>query len=58
MTDDEHNALVLLAEAWNMFLRLDNHHPSDIPEFQQSLHRLQEKIMARVARRQHPEFFT
>lgn len=57
MTEAERALLVKMAGAWNDFLALGDHHPSDIEEFRVSLHRLQEKVMARVARREHPEFF-
>lgn len=40
-----------LAEAWNMFKALPVEHNDDLAEFRAGIHRLQEKVLAREARR-------
>jgi hypothetical protein len=40
-----------LANIWNTFLLLPVEHPDDNTEFRQGIHRLQEKILARLGRR-------
>lgn len=57
MTEQEKEIIDLLANAWNLFLKLPNHHPMDKQEFASYTHALQEKIMAREAVRNNPEIF-
>lgn len=57
MDDAELAVIAALAAAWNRYLALPEAHPSDRREFEAGIHRLQEKIMARGARRAHPEVF-
>jgi hypothetical protein len=44
-----------LIEAWNSFSELPVMHPSDVTEFQHSLHQLQCLIGIRIVRRLHPD---
>lgn len=55
LTEEEKQVLALLAEAWNKFNSLDKKHPSDNPEFLDSIHRAQQIVSLRVARRVNPE---
>lgn len=55
LTDDEKQVLELLARAWDKFNSLDRKHPSDNSEFLDSIHRAQQIIGLRVARRVNPE---
>jgi len=52
LTDDENKVLAILADAWNAFLALPAQHSDDLVEFRQTLHRLQEKVLARPALRE------
>lgn len=51
-------ALTLTADLWNSLSALGDHHPSDMAEHQRSIHDIQARVMARLARRVHPAFFT
>jgi hypothetical protein len=51
MTDSEKIVLTKLVEAWNAFLALPIEHPDDMTEFRHGIHALQEKVLAREARR-------
>jgi len=46
-----------LATCYNDFAQLDHSHPSDNAEFAEHIHILQRQIMARLARRAHPDIF-
>lgn len=52
MTPNEQRVMDALVSAWNAFLELPSEHADDITEFRHGIHRLQEKILARPARRQ------
>lgn len=52
MTETEKQVVMMLAEVWNKYLELPNEHISDNPEFLAGIHRLQEKVLARPARRE------
>lgn len=52
MTDHEKDVVSYLVRAWNCFATLPEEHPDDIPEFRAMIHRLQEKVLARPARRE------
>lgn len=58
MTDQERATLERLADAWNAFCALPIYHPSDADEFMRAIHAAQHIIMARVAVRAEPAFFT
>lgn len=51
MTPSEHEVIGHLIAAWNSFLKLPVEHDDDTPEFRRGIHQLQEKILARPARR-------
>ncbi len=58
LTEDEKQVLALLAQAWDKFNSLDKKCPSDNPEFLDSIHRAQQVVALRVARRANPEVWT
>lgn len=58
LTLQERQVLDLTAELWNAFAALPDKHPSDAAEMQRDIHDIQNRIMARAARRNEPEFFT
>ena len=51
LTADEQKILGLLAEVWNRFVQLPIVHPMDQQEFCQSVHVLQNAVMARAVHR-------
>jgi hypothetical protein len=57
MTAGEREVLHALVGAWNAFLELPDKHPDDNDEFRHGIHRLQEKVMARAAKREDPGLF-
>lgn len=46
-----------LADAYNVFVQLQEFHPSDQREFEQAIHVCQHIVMSRVAVRSNPELF-
>lgn len=52
MTEAEKHLVELLAEAWNAFVFMPIEHPCDRDEFCRGIHALQEKVLARPARRE------
>lgn len=57
LTDDELRIIDMTADLWNAFLDLGDHHPSDRDEMARDIHDIQQRIMARLARRLHPKKF-
>lgn len=57
LTKEELAILDMTADLWNAFLALANHHPADAGETALDIHRIQNRIMARGARRDHPDVF-
>jgi hypothetical protein len=55
LTLEEDNILHHLKCAYEVFRRLPDKHPSDMPEFVLSVHRLQNLVAFRVARRVDPD---
>jgi hypothetical protein len=53
-TDAEKKTLEALAEAWWRFLELERQHPDEVDEFRSAIHRAQDLIAVRVARRADP----
>ena len=53
----EQEILKDLAAAWNKFVELDRYHPSELSEFAQAMHTLQQLIGMRILNREHPELF-
>lgn len=56
-TEAEIAVLDRLAEAWNLFCRLEPQHGSDLTEFHSAIHAAQNIIGCRVAQRADPETF-
>jgi hypothetical protein len=54
-TDAEKHVLNLLADAWNAYLALPVQHPTEQTEFMYGVHRCQDIVAVRVARRADPE---
>lgn len=54
-TSDELHVMNLLGEALNCYARLPKQHPSELDDFTDAIHRLQDLIAIRVARRADPE---
>jgi hypothetical protein len=55
LTKEETEILKKLGEAWDLFYRLDKKSDCDSKEFVDGIHRLQQLIALRVARRANPE---
>lgn len=51
LTKEERAAIDALILAWDSFVELPTEHPNDATEFRSHIHALQEKILARPARR-------
>ena len=58
LTTEEKRALGYLAQAWNIFVKLDAKSDYDNQEFRDSIHRCQEMIALRVARRVDRDIWT
>jgi hypothetical protein len=58
LTIEEIEIISLLANVYNKFNALQNKHPSDSDEFAHHIHILQRHIMARLAKRCHPDIFS
>ena len=57
LTIQERTLIQALGNCYNTFVGFDNPHPNDADEFAQHIHVLQRQVMARLARREHPETF-
>ena len=57
VTPSEMAVLELTASLWNALCELGDHHPSDMAEHERDVHSIQNRVMARVARRANPDFF-
>ncbi len=55
LTENETLLLGYLGHAWAFFCNLDKKSGDDIREFQEGIHRLQQLVALRVARRANPE---
>ncbi|MDQ0422376.1 hypothetical protein J2045_003424 [Peteryoungia aggregata LMG 23059] len=55
LSPEEKLVLSHLVGAWNAFVALPIQHGDDISEFRHGIHRLQEKVMARPARKMDGE---
>lgn len=49
LTDAENHVLSLLADAWEAFLALSDHHPVDQPDFCRAINAAQTIVFARPA---------
>ena len=57
LTAEEFEIAEHLIEAWNKFVQLPRQHPSDVPEFQSAIHRMQHILGMRIVRRNHERFW-
>ena len=57
LTTEEINVINKLADIWTEYNHLEESHHSDKQEFTDSIHRLQDIVVARLAVREHPELF-
>ncbi len=57
LTKEELTLIDMTVDLWNAFLALPDHHPADADEMALDVHRVQNRIMARSARRDHPDVF-
>lgn len=55
MTDEEKRILALTAELWNALVALPAPHGFDNAEHMRDIHDIQNRLLARVARRTNPE---
>lgn len=55
LTEEEKAILKSLAESWKLFVSLPNVSTDDLNEFRDAIHRTQQLIALRVARRANPE---
>lgn len=55
--EQEEKVLKMLAECWNEFLKLEVQHPAEQREFCDAIHRCQDLIGVRVARKYRPDLF-
>lgn len=52
LTSQERLVVAKLVDTWNEFLLLPVEHDDDVTEFRRIIHAAQEKVLARVGRRQ------
>lgn len=57
LTAQELAVLQMTAELFNALMALPDKHPSDADDFTRDIHAIQNRLMARLAVRAHPEFF-
>lgn len=55
LTKEETEIIDHLAQAYNLFIKLQTKHPCDNEEFMHGIHQCQQKIGMRVARRINPD---
>ncbi len=55
LTEEEKEVLYHLKEAWNKFVSLDKNSDDNLNEYRDAIHRCQQIIGVRVARRANPE---
>ncbi|ANY85976.1 hypothetical protein [Pseudomonas putida] len=51
LTDQEAKVALLLADAWDEYLKLPIEHPLEQQEFCMAIHQAQDKVLARCGRR-------
>ncbi|GEM_PF-5709516 len=51
LTTAETDVLDMSSELWNAIVHLSDHHPADLAETARDIHNIQNRVMARVARR-------
>jgi len=57
LTGQELEILRLTAEIYNLASKLPRQHPSDMEELAREIHSIQNRVMARLSARAHPEIF-
>lgn len=55
LTDDEGKVMDSLVEAWTQFSLLDMQHPMDKTDFCNAIHKCQDLLACRIARREYPD---
>lgn len=55
LTDQEGKVMDALINAWDAFMKLDRQHPSEVNDFADGIHRCQDLLAVRIARREYPE---
>lgn len=55
LTTEEQQCMDNIAEAFNIFSDLERQHPDELKDFRDSIHRMQDILAVRVARRNFPE---
>ncbi len=56
-TKEEKEVLDLLVKAHNKFVKLDRGHPTEMIEWVDAFHRLQDLLGSRILRRDYPNIF-
>lgn len=57
-TEQEQEIMNRIVEVHNMYVKLEKTHPSDLPEWVNSIHNLQQIMGMRILRRELPDTFT
>ena len=57
ISDKEKQISDHLIQAWNLFVSLEQTHPSDIEDFNRGIHLCQYVMGMRLLRREHPEIY-
>lgn len=55
LTDQEGKVMDALIAAWNEFVKLEQQHPNELTDFSDGIHRCQDLLAIRIARREYPE---
>lgn len=58
LTREEKDCLYRLAQAWNLLVKMPREHPNELNEFKDAIHRAEQIIGMRVARRVEPDIFS
>ena len=55
LTDSEGDVMDSLVTAWNKFVGLEKQHPSELSDFADGIHKCQNLLAVRIARREFPD---
>lgn len=55
LTYEEGKVMDALVAAWNTFVGLERQHPSELKDFNDGIHKCQDLLAVRIARREYPE---
>lgn len=55
LTPAERNVISIAAQLWSAASQLPDQHPREIAELHRDIRDIQNRVMARLARRRHPE---